>query len=124
MFGRPSKTSTPPPDPAGHTPAGYVRDVGLTALPDTRAIGQIAALQGTIGHGLAGGSGTVYGYDVGNAARSLTGPVAGRPLPTQAIANLRGAPGIKPTAEYQDMALTDPDLDPYMASAWRRMQAR
>jgi hypothetical protein len=126
MFGRPAKTAVPAPDPGGHAPSGYVQDIGLTALPDAIAIGRVAALTARIGAGLAGHSGAAYGYDHGDPARSLTGPVQGRPLPTAALAQISRSSDLAsmPTPSYSDLALTDPALDPYMAQLWARMVNR
>lgn len=97
--------------------------VGLQADPDTATINRILTLQRTIGAGLNGSNTDVVGYDRGDPAHSLTGPIEGAPNPTTGYAAVYAGKGNAYTTQQtiQDTALTNPDLDPYNALLLARM---
>lgn len=104
---------------------GFHRETIVVGNPDRPVLRRERALRQQIGHGLQGYSGQVRGYDRGDPAHSLTALVNAGPHPTAALAaiapaKLRDAATLDP-AEYSDRALTNPDLDPYMAALWNRL---
>jgi hypothetical protein len=123
MFGRRRQQITARQDPAGHEVGGLVAVTTLEARPDTATLRRLAALNGSIGRGLAGGSGLAIGYDRGDPATTLTAAVSGIPQPTDALAAIVGSKSLQalPTPEYADVAMTDPSLDPFQVALWRRM---
>lgn len=113
-----------PKRPGRGAPTGYHAETILVANPDTRAIARLRVLNQRIGLGLQGHTGTPYGYDRGDPARSLTGPVptAGASI-TAAQARIVSphANSVRPTMNYSDVPLTSPELDPYNALLFNRM---
>jgi hypothetical protein len=105
----------------GHRTHGYT---GLAADPDTATIERLDVLRATIGNALNGRNTAIVGVDRGDPTRSLTGPIAGAPSPTNAYAVIAAnRAGFKPTPTIQDVPSASPDLDPYNALLLARMKA-
>lgn len=127
MFGRPQRATPvagPNPNARGRVPSGYQPVTTLVAAPDVRAVARLRALQLRIGLGLQGHTGTPYGYDKGDPANSLTGPVdnpQGSVAIAQAAIQSPYANSARPGMNFSDQPLVDPDLDPYNALLWHRM---
>lgn len=130
MFGR-AKAAVPVagPNPAGRVPSGYEADIILRARPDVAVIARQRALQLRYGLALQGHTGTPYGYDKGDPANSLTGPVpsaggAGGNAVMLAQAGITApySNSQRPVQNYADRPLADPSLDPYNSLLWYRMQ--
>jgi hypothetical protein len=113
-----------PPKQTGRVPTGYQAQTTLIAAPDLRSIARLRALSLRIGMGLQGHTGTPYGYDKGDPANSLTGPVdnaQGSVARAQAAVTTPYANSFRPGMSFQDQPLADPELDPYNTLLWNRM---
>lgn len=106
-----------PPQPIGrvHVEAAVVAD------PDTANIQRMRAINLNIGKGLQGYAGTVVGYDRGDPAVSLTTVMPGGNMPTAALAQVGRIADQAPPATIQDIAMSDPSLDPYQSLLWQRI---
>lgn len=116
-----------PPAPARTQPPGrlgFHRESILVADPDGPSSARVLGLQAFAARGMQGATGTVIGYDKGDAAHSLTGPVNAAPSPTVAVANVSKPSDsvmLGPVAEYSDLASADPEQGSYAEQLFSRI---
>jgi hypothetical protein len=103
--------------------SGLEQVIGLQAAPDYANRARLSSWMARYAADMAGAAeDSVVGYDLGDHAHSFNGPVALVPDPTKAInATASGAGVYRPTAEFQNGASQNPDLDPYNRVLWARM---
>lgn len=120
MFGRSRRAQQPP---AQIQAVGVQAQAVAVASPDALNIVRERSLRNQLGHSLQGQTGTIVGYDRGDPAHSITGPVRAQALPSAAMARVgySDAQRFTDPAQIYDLGTTDPTANAYQAALLARI---